>query len=135
MPSLPNASTSVDVDGRTSRTRDYVAGPIVVGPKGDKGDKGDDGADGYSDDLYRANAIAEFGCVADGATDDTSALNAALASGAPLVYLPPGTYKVNGAVTGSAATAARTHATGIVSVEPAGRGGVTARRCRTSRPR
>jgi len=103
MPSLPNASTSVDVDGRTSRTRDYVAGPIVVGPKGDKGDKGDDGADGYSDDLYRANAIAEFGCVADGATDDTSALNAALASGAPLVYLPPGTYKVNGAVTGSAA--------------------------------
>ncbi len=40
-----------------------------------------------------------FGAVGDGAHDDTAALRAALATGAPVVLLPPGTYLVSEAIT------------------------------------
>ena len=41
---------------------------------------------------YVLTSVKAFGAVGDGATDDTAALQAALASGLPL-YCPPGTYK------------------------------------------
>lgn len=48
-----------------------------------------------------------FGAVGDGKTDDTAALRAAFASAAPVVYLPPGNYRVSGSVTIPAHTTVR----------------------------
>lgn len=87
-----------------------AAGP--AGPTGPTGPQGPTGAGG--DDGYRANAISEFSASADGSTDDTTALNNALASGASHVFLPPGTYRIAGAVTASAADLTVTLAPGAV---------------------
>ena len=48
--------------------------------------------------LRQYVSVKDFGAVGDGIVDDTAAFNAAIASGSP-VYVPPGTYKTNGAVT------------------------------------
>jgi hypothetical protein len=62
--------------------------------------------------LYAAetNAIRDaalnvklLGAVGDGTTDDTTAINEALAEGKP-VFFPPGTYKCTGALTAAAGT-------------------------------
>lgn len=40
-------------------------------------------------------SVRDFGAVGDGLTDDTVAINAAMASGSPMVFLPAGTYKTS----------------------------------------
>jgi polygalacturonase len=54
---------------------------------------------GNIEDTYRANVMIEFGAKGNGVTDDTVAINNALASGASQIFFPPGTYKVDGYVT------------------------------------
>ena len=44
--------------------------------------------------LRESVSVKDFGAVGDGATDDTAAINAALASGAKCVHFPSGTYKI-----------------------------------------
>jgi hypothetical protein len=58
---------------------------------------------GNIEDTYRANTVIEFFAKADGITDDTAAINNALASGASQVFFPPGTYKIDGYVTSAVA--------------------------------
>jgi hypothetical protein len=41
-------------------------------------------------------SVKDFGAVGDGTTDDTAAINSALASTKLAIYMPPGTYKVTG---------------------------------------
>lgn len=53
---------------------------------------------GSIEDTYRANILTEFGAKGDGIADDTAAINNALASGAPQVFFPSGTYKIDGYV-------------------------------------
>jgi parallel beta-helix repeat protein len=43
--------------------------------------------------------IKSFGAKGDGVTDDTAAINAAIASGAPALYISPGTYKITSTIT------------------------------------
>lgn len=43
--------------------------------------------------------VKDFGALGDGVTDDTAAINAALSSGAKLVYFPVGTYVVSSQLT------------------------------------
>lgn len=43
-------------------------------------------------------SVKDFGAVGDGTTDDLTAINLALASGAKAVYFPAGTYRVSGQV-------------------------------------
>src|SRR5699024_2117916 len=40
-------------------------------------------------------SVRDFGAVGDGVTDDTAAIQAALDSGAPVVYAPPGVYAIS----------------------------------------
>lgn len=49
--------------------------------------------------LAQTVSVKDFGAVGDGATDDTSAIQAALNSGAGAVYFPEGTYPVSSALT------------------------------------
>jgi hypothetical protein len=44
--------------------------------------------------LQETVSVKDFGAVGDGVTDDTAAINLALASGARSVYAPAGTYKI-----------------------------------------
>jgi hypothetical protein len=47
------------------------------------------------DKLRDVVSVKDFGAVGDGVADDTAEINAALASGAKMVYIPAGTYKVS----------------------------------------
>lgn len=46
----------------------------------------------------RTDVQADFGALGDGVSDDTAALQAALTSGAAVVYLPPGIYPISTAL-------------------------------------
>jgi len=50
--------------------------------------------------LQQTVSVKDFGAVGDGTTDDTAAIQAALNSGYP-VYVPAGTYIINGTLTGA----------------------------------
>ncbi len=47
------------------------------------------------DKLRDFVSVKDFGAVGDGVADDTAEINAALASGAKMVHIPAGTYKVS----------------------------------------
>jgi hypothetical protein len=47
------------------------------------------------DKLRDTVSVKDFGAVGDGVADDTAEINAALASGAKMVHIPAGTYKVS----------------------------------------
>lgn len=55
--------------------------------------------------LRESVSIKDFGAVGDGTTDDTAAIQAALTAGVR-VYVPPGTYKVTGALSVSSSAGA-----------------------------
>lgn len=69
------------------------AGPGPAGARGPAGPPGP-GFEGM-------RSLTEFSPQADGVTDDTDALNALFGCGATHVFIPPGTYKVAGAVVAS----------------------------------
>lgn len=50
-------------------------------------------------DWWGRTSVKRYGAVGDGTTDDTTAINNALASGAKALWFPAGTYKVTGALT------------------------------------
>lgn len=64
------------------------------------------------EDAYRINVVTHAGAAGDGVTNDTTAINTALATSAAHVYFPPGTYAITGAVTGIAADQTITFAPG-----------------------
>lgn len=49
--------------------------------------------------LRETVSVKDFGAVGDNATDDTTAIQLAVNSGAKVVYIPSGTYKVTGVIT------------------------------------
>jgi hypothetical protein len=48
--------------------------------------------------LEESVSVKDFGAVGDGITDDTAAINLAIASGAPAIYIPAGTYKISSSI-------------------------------------
>lgn len=49
--------------------------------------------------AFTETSVKDFGAVGDGVTDDTSAIQAAVNSGADWIYFPSGTYLVSSAIT------------------------------------
>ena len=49
-------------------------------------------------DLSKWASVTDFGAVGDGLTDDTAAIQRAMASGKPVVYFPKANYVINGTV-------------------------------------
>lgn len=55
-------------------------------------------ATNVGDKLAQTVSVIDFGAVGDGAADDTTAIQAAYASGAGAIYFPTGTYNLNAAI-------------------------------------
>lgn len=82
-----------------------AAGGVAVGTPGPQGPQGATGATGptgpggadpnavHKGDL--ALSVRDYGAKGDGATDDTAAFTAAVATGGKHLYVPPGTYILN----------------------------------------
>ncbi len=50
---------------------------------------------GLTIELSNIANVKNYGALGDGTTDDTSAINAAISSGAGVVYFPDGTYVIS----------------------------------------
>ena len=92
-------NTALDAAAQSAAWASVTGKPDVFPPAVHGHQIGD--VDGLTDALDQAGAgagvsVLAFGATGDGATDDTAAFTAALASGGP-VYVPGGTYRVSGA--------------------------------------
>lgn len=87
---LPTSGSSAQ-RGRLARLTDYIRSVWM-----------DMGTQWFSLFGTRAN-VKEFGAVGDDLTDDTSAIEAAIASGARIVFFPYGTYRITRALLPAAA--------------------------------
>lgn len=53
----------------------------------------------FGERFGQESNVKDFGAIGDGTTDDTAAINAALAAGAKGVFFPVGTYRITGKLT------------------------------------
>lgn len=101
---IPSIDNTYDIGSSSKRIRDlYISNNSIIFENGNKlgiNTNGNLSIDGNTIEarIQGTYNVMDYGAVADGSTDDTSAFNTAIQAAGNYgnVYAPPGNYKVNG---------------------------------------
>ena len=97
---IPSINDFTSIYADLANTSNVALGDALVGFRQSNAAGNLAGATGRTvhQKLQELVSVKDFGAIGNGITDDSAAFNSAIATGNP-VYVPPGTYKTNSAVT------------------------------------